>query len=742
MFNPITDLGKYFLDECQKLNDYFLEYEKRQVTPTQQEKASHAVHDFFKSITGLPDKVEKHDHSLSILFEIDQTLSGTYGTKVFSESNVIPMRKLLRDIMALWYRYNLLAYLERKNSAYLDILGIRSFYEDWISTEHVGIDESEYDRILGNVAMLLENNEKLEDRTRNLLFKMLGDILVTLGVSSHDSENSLLKYAQEIKDRSEMTLVAYAEVLLNLHVLHATNTPLNSLQNIDYLDLHKAIRYWSSTDPFSEELFKSWNVYWENDYFSALSQGDEVQLMNDKGSLLSIYNNPAMKIGVGQSFLEFMEHKKQSQGLTSIFKPIPIFPFGYSGCGKTAHLVSFCYDAQMRTGKGKGFGSTAITLGREFQSYYQANVEGWYNGSISPTNGYEKYSFWEDLNLNSYTVYDYEAKKDNQQSDDRDQQMNMEIMELFRNAKGLLFFLTESDYTNPAELRRKASQFDSFLQYWMQSNPNTKHIPVALVLAKADYVFGDQLSRLPRSSVIPPDFKPTSIDGFFPHRLTSPNVNELTTNYSRLRDCILNDKANNRLPVYQDIIQMLLDNFEQFFSRVLELTYNYQVFVTASVAPAGPDDKLFPFGAREPLSWVATVLERTYIRESIERYTTEEEDLNNKIRTTLEDVKKMKELSEEYHKWQEQVDELQESSNLLVVMTRKMKIEGYEKSKKSAEDKLKALIEKYGRKYDPNIDDTIKSIENDAKDLKNVVNALVERRKTYENRRETQRAAS
>lgn len=734
MFRPTTDLGKYFSEETHKLSGYFVDTGKKQ-SHEQQEEASHAVHNYFQAVESLPDQIEKLEYSLSVLFEIDQAIAGVYGAKVFSETNVTPMRKLLRDIIALWYRYHLLAKLERKNSIYLEIRGIRSFYENWIESEQVGINESEYDRIVGNVAMLLENNENLEEKTRVLLFKMLGTILVTLGISAGDAENSLVKYIQEIRERGEITLFAYAEILINLHVLHDLNNTFQNLRNIDYYELHKAIRYWCAIDPFFEKLFKSWNEYWENDFLTPLPKGDELQLSNNKASLLSQQYTPAMKLGIGQSFLEFTEHKSQNQGLTSIFQPVPIFMFGFSGVGKTAYLTSFCYDAQMKVAKGGGFGSGAITLGRELQTYYQNNVNSWYNNSIPPTAGYNQYTFWEDLNIGSFLINDYEARKDNVQLDERDQRMNMEVMELYKNARGLLFFLSEADYTNPVELRRKSSQFDSFLQYWMQSNPHIKHIPVALVLTKADMVFGETISMIPRPGLLPDSFQPALVENFVQHRIASPNAAQLTTPYSRLRDSILNDKSNNKLPAFQDIVQMIFDNFEQFFSRVLELTYNYQIFFTASVPPPSPNDKTFPFGAREPLSWVATVLEKYYIKETIEKYDSEEEQINTNIRTILEDIKKLNELKEEHAKWQEEIDHLQESQSLLVVMTRKMKIDGYLRSRESAEKKLVNILEKYGRKFDANIAKTIQDIEDQAVTMKNTVTALNDKKRSYENRK-------
>jgi len=729
MFSPITDIGKIFITECQKLNDYFLDPNKVSLTPAEQEQISQAVKVFFNSIRSLPGQVEQVDHSLSVLFEIDQAICGSYGAKVFSEGNVSPMRKLLRDIIALWYRYELLAYLERKKSAFLDVVGIRSYYEEWMKSENVGIEESEYDRILSDVAMLLENTDNLEVQTRILLFSMLGDILVTLGVSRDDAEKSLSNYKDEIKGRVNLSLIAFAEILLNLHVLHATKTDFETIGAIDFNVLHKAIRYWSSTDEFSDTLFKSWNIYWENDYFSQVTREEEKQLSKDKHSLFSLLKNPSAKMGIGHSFIEFMKHKEENPGLTSIFKPAPIFMFGNSGVGKSSFLTSFCFNAQMRVSK-SGFGSMPVTLSRELQAHYQNTVDAWQSGSMAPTSGYSDYTFWEDLNINSYLITDYGGK------DTQPDQWEPQLQELFRNARALLFFIDDNDYMNEVALRRQASLFDSFLQYWMQSNPQVRHIPIGLVLTKCDLILGDALRAIPRPTVVPDGFQPAAVEGLFDNRLSGKLTKDMNMPFGRYHDCVLNDKINNSNPVLQDLIHLLLDNFAQFFSRVLDVTYNYQVFLTSSAPSTGPQNDYLPYGVREPIAWIASIFEKVHIDDTLETFNTEEEQIKNEINLMTEDVTKMYQLRDQIDHLENEIKYLHESSNVFTIITRDLKIKGLNNSKKNAEKDLLNILQRYVEKPDTqNKTKLIQSIEVQISDKKDIIQALDDKRRLFLNRK-------
>ncbi len=635
------------------------------------------------------------------------------------------MKKLLRDVMALWYRYELLSQLERKNGAYNGILGIRSFFEAWLKKEMVGYEQSEFDRIKQNTAVFLENSEKLHVSTRLMVFNLLGNVWGLLGGVEY-SQEKLLNYAEEIKTRMELPYVSFAEILLNLYVLHTLGGGIDKVANLDYYDLLKAIRHWSSKEEFYELLFKSWNVYWENDYFSKLD-GDDKELLEQNPNLL--YNLP-VRLDLGDSFVDFLDFKTNESSLTSLFNPAPIFMFGGSGSGKSTLLTAFCYEAEKPLNQSVELGARRIALGRELLAHYQNNVSNWHKGEMPPTSGYQDYTFWEDLDIKSFRITDYGG------SDTQPDQWDSQLQELFKNARALLFFLDPSDYTDVYALRKKSQIFNSFLDSWINSNPSVRHLPIAVILTKCDQSLAGALNELQSTTVIPKDFKPAAIETMFPHRMTAKNDANLTVPYGRFRDCILNYKKNNENPVLQDIIHLLLDNFEQFFRRVIEVTYNYQIFITSAAAPIDSSDKLLPFGVREPFTWTIRHLERTYITETMGKYDGEKGEIHKKKDKMKDDIKKMYKLHDELEKTESELHEWRTTKKLHKIVVAPLRLKSLEENFTKYDQTLKKMI----RHYNPEVEtddrlDKIRAIEDSLKKMDETVLQLHDKRRKLENRK-------
>ena len=558
---------------------------------------------------------------------------GSYGSKVFSASQVTNQtRALLRDLTALWQRYYLIANLARQDVDSVTS-GIMGFYEEWIKSENVGIEESEYDRMLTNASKLLQNSENLNISLKLQLFSLMGKILMNLGVSEDFAHNKLQNHLDEIKNRiNDITSVSFAEILLCLQVVAFRGKGVESI-GTNVLEIQKAIRFWSSKDDFINSLFKSWNWYWENDYINPLTKGDEIYLKERRSPLYVSHSDNTAKLGIGHSYLELSEHKKQNPSLISLFQPIPIFLFGQSGVGKSNYISAFCYEAQMRAGK-------PVTLGRELQVYYESVSDAWRSNKIPQSSSLNIYNFWEDINVTSYSTFDYGGKET--QPDQWEQQMQ----EIFRKAKGLFFFIDEKDYMDPIKLRKRANWFDAILQYWVQSNPNVRHVPIGLILTKCDMVFGEELTQLRRSCLIPQNFQPALIESLLPQRFPKM-TGEMKTPYGRLRDFLLLDRENNAHPHLQDIVQTLLDNFSQFFNRVLDLTYHYQIFLTSSKPPREINDPLLPFGVKDSMIWMMGILEKFHLRESLTKFKTEDGQIESEIKILREDINQMQKLREE-----------------------------------------------------------------------------------------------
>ncbi|MDI6766558.1 MAG: GTPase domain-containing protein [Bacteroidota bacterium] len=684
MLQPVTDVVRNFNSQCLKLAEYLRESETGSSTPEKQEKISNAVHTFFDILQQLPNQIAPLDTRETILFEIDRTLLGTYGARVFTAAeSTNSTKKLLRDLAALWQRYYLIAGLARTEQSDGYTAGTMSFYEDWIKTENVGIEESEYDRILANVSILLQSSENLNVPTKIQLFSLMGKILMTLGVAEDFAQTRLHNHLDEIKQRgSDLSGVSFSEILLCLQVLWVRGKGVDAL-GANSVEIQKAIRYWSSRDDFLNNLFQSWGWHWENDYSSPLPMGDQIYL-KERSPLFLSWSNNTMKLGIGHSFLELSVHKQKNPMLTSLFQPLPIFMFGHSGVGKSSYISAFCYEAQMRAGR-------PVTLGRELQVYYESISESWRSGVTPPTSGCTNYNFWEDLNLTSYSTFDYGGK------DSQPDQWEHQLQEIFRNAKGLLFFIDEQDYLEPVKLRKKANWFDAILQYWVQSNPNIRHVPIGLVLTKCDRVFGDSLSQLKRNSLIPSSFQAGLVESLLPHRFPKMNE-ELKSPFGRLRDCLLRDRANNIHPVLQDVLQTLLDNFAQFFNRMIDLTYNYQIFVTSALPPRDINDPVFPWGVKDSMMWMLNILEKFHLRESLVKFKSEESQIESEIKILREDMAQMQRYREEISFANAEITRLRSKTTIFQV-TMKDRIKYHEENKQRAEQDFMTILNRYIKIY-------------------------------------------
>ncbi|GEM_PF-2397755 len=720
MLQPVTDIARNFNAQCLSLADGLREMEGSLAAPAKTDRTSKSIQTFFESIQQLPAAIAPLESRATVLFEIDRALSGMYGAKVFTpDESSTPTRKLLRDLSAMWQRYYLMADLQRTTAMNGNIAGTMSFYEEWLKIENVGIEQSEYDRILADVSLMLQSSDNLNVSTKVVLFALTGKILMTLGVSDEFAQGRLANHLDDIRERgADTTSLNVAEILLCLQVLYARGKGLDGT-GIPEADLQKTLRYWSAKDELFDQLFKAWGWLWDLDYTSPLAMGDQI-FLKERSSLYMSWSNATAKLNIGHSFLELAEHKAKNPTLMTVFRPIPIFMFGHSGVGKSSYLTAMSYDAQMRAGK-------ALTLGRELQAYYESTADAWRSGTIPATTGNQTYTFWENLNVASYSTVDYGGQET------QPDQWEPQLQELFRNAKGLMFFIDDQDYTDSARLRRRANWFDAILQYWMQSNPHIRHVPISLVLTKCDMVMGETLAEIKRASLVPGNLQPGLIELMLPKRFekTTP---ELSTAYGRLSDCILRDRTNNVHPRLQDMSQTLLENCSQFFNRVLDVTYHYQIFLTSSAPPRMVNDTLFPWGVKEPMLWTLNILETFHLRESLTKFREEEKQIENDVKIMREDLAQMQHYKDEIASSTAEITRLRQKSTIFQV-TMKDRIKYHEENKQRAEQDFNTILQRYAKEApDANKVVGIQAVEREVRKREETLTSLREKRNDYEAR--------
>lgn len=720
MLTPVTDAARAFNTQCVSLADALRELEDGIVSVEKQTKASQSIQTFFEAIQQLPSQIAPLETRATILFEIDRSLSGSYAVHVFTAGeSASPTRKLLRDLTAMWQRYFLMADLQRAEAMNGSIPGTMSFYEEWLKAENVGIDESEYDRILNDVSLMLQRVDKLAVSAKVVLFALAGKILMMLGVSEDFARSRLENHSDDIRDRTiDITNVAVAEILLSLQVVQAHGKGIEST-GIPPAILMKAVRYWSAKDDMFSQLFRSWGWDWNVDYTSPLAMGDQI-FLKERSALFMSWANATAKLNVGHSFLELAEHKAKNPTLMSIFQPIPVFLFGHSGVGKSTYLTALSYDAQMRSGK-------SLTLGRELQAYYENTSTSWRSLGMPPTKGFQTYTFWENLNVSSYSTVDYGGQET------QPDQWEPQLQELFRASKGLMFFIDDQDYTDSARLRRRANWFDAILQYWMQSNPNVRHVPVALVLTKCDGVFSDALDQIKRSSLFPSNLQPGVIEALLPQRFAKMTP-ELSTSFGRLQDCILRDPVNNVHPSLQDITQLLVENFSQFFNRVLGLTYHYQIFLSSAAPPRKDNDPLMPWGVKDPMMWMLNILETFHLRESLNKFKEEEHRIEDDVKIVRDDLAQMQRHMEEISTSSTEIAKLRQKTSLWHTST-KDRIKYFEENKQRAEEDFQTILQRYVKEATgQNKTGALQAVEREVLKKEELMTALREKRIDYEAR--------
>ena len=198
---------------------------------------------------------------------------------------------------------------------------------------------------------------------------------------------------------------------------------------------------------------------------------------------------------------------------------------------------------------------------------------------------------------------------------------------------------------------------------------------------------------------------------------------------------ILRDRANNVNPVLQDTVEAFLDNFSQFLTRVLDLTYNYQIFLTSSIPPSGGEDRFFPWGVREPMAWMIGVLEKFHLQESLVKFKIEEKTVEDQIRVVKEDMSQSRRFREEIEKLEAEIKKVR-LSNPIWMATNEKRIKWWEDQKLKNEQDLRALVQRYTK--DPSELDnrvaSVQAIEREVNRKEEILSALRETRTVYESR--------
>jgi hypothetical protein len=186
--------------------------------------------------------------------------------------------------------------------------------------------------------------------------------------------------------------------------------------------------------------------------------------------------------------------------------------------------------------------------------------------------------------------------------------------------------LSGGDSTDAEEV---AARYTRILQWYFDSNKDALHLPVALVINKADLLLGPTNLR----SLDPPVLIPEHTNMELVHEGLGIH-SEAAEPFERLRSCIRHNPAISRNIQNQRFVFELIERFKGFISAAMCHTYRLQIFLTSSLAENKKGCESLPHGVWDVTKWVVNQLEPAYraqAMDSVKRASSELEEIKNKL---------------------------------------------------------------------------------------------------------------
>ena len=195
---------------------------------------------------------------------------------------------------------------------------------------------------------------------------------------------------------------------------------------------------------------------------------------------------------------------------------------------------------------------------------------------------------------------------------------------------GVVGGLTGGDHKDAAEL---AARYARILQRYFEVNKDALHLPVALVVNKADLLLGSTNLL----SLNPPVLIPEQTKMELVHAGLQVQA-EATDPFARLRCCIHYNLAISRNSQIQRFVFELIEQFKDFIAAAMCHTYRFQIFLTSSLVPKNQNRQSFPYGVWDVMKWMFNQLDPAYRLQadaSIERACKELEEVRILLSTAV-----------------------------------------------------------------------------------------------------------
>jgi GTPase SAR1 family protein len=721
-----TDTGRDFTRLCEGMVQHVANLETSGRLSDESGFAA-TLAEYFGYLQKLPDTITHSEFGYTALYEVDRVLEGFYsdqGLRLYQD-HPKPMRSILVDCSALLQKFYLLPRLTQIDGQYGKLPGVDRFYAHWKEGLTREAESSqgatEYERTCG-IADLLIQAADFSPEIRFSLISKLGEIVVTLGVDLDFVQSRLRHYADHIASREPIEgRMITGEMLLNLQALYTLTREIQK-GGIPVEALRKALRYWSSQDRFLDYTFARWKWTWHNDYLTPVAWGEKGQLIETSELYRSLIEGHT-QLGVGRSFLEHQEHRLKKP--TELFKPIPIFILGRSGVGKSSFLTAVNYEVSNRPTDS----TRKLTFGQQLQAFYDASQASWAEGKTIPTASYANFDFWQDVDVVGFCTYDYRG------GDAEPQHWEPSLQEMFRTARGIIFMLDDDDLQSSLKMRARATWSRTILDYWRNSNPQSRHVPIAVVINKLDLIIPEAMSSLKRTALLPDGFQPAFVEQYALSRYAVESP-DFASPAGRLKDCLQHDPGNNVHPRLQDLIDSLLEHFGQFFGRILDVTYHYQIFLMSSRAPAKGASSPTPWGVVSPLLWMTDILQEIHLAESVSLYESELKTLETEAGGVTKGLETLQRLSEEIADHQQEVEDERKKKVRFALTQREERIRHLQKLVTDAEADFEKTAASFIEAPPKNKDDVLAVMRRMAKTKEDLSETLRRRLRNYQIRKD------
>jgi hypothetical protein len=408
---------------------------------------------------------------------------------------------------------------------------------------------------------------------------------------------------------------------------------------------------WAARDSFVRDALVGWR--WLNPVAYDQAPVAPLECSGDAGLLytawrdgktapahLALREEPWMETDAERPFPRLLPKEVKCR-----FSPVPLMVIGGPGVGKTAFLRALASHLNAARGQVR---EGVYMDSSDLQDLSHLMREQWEVGTTSSTTEPASYNFlvrdaqdpevarWMRLRFTDYNGEEIARGK-----------LTPEFIHNLRAARGLLFFLDDGhfpdlmpdgkvssfrcgDHTDGAEL---AARYTRILQMYFDVNKEALHLPLGLVVNKADLLLGStNLLSLNPPFLIPDQTKMELVHTGL--RIQGEGADP----FERLRSCIRYNLALSQNSQTQRFVFELIERFKGFIAAAICHTYRFQIFLTCSVVPKTEQCQTFPYGVWEVIKWMFIQLDAAYrhqANESVERELTELEEVKSILDTAL-----------------------------------------------------------------------------------------------------------